>query len=276
MGSPETEPGRHGTEGPLHPVTIGLLVRAGRLRSDVRRVGCLRRGRRLRRLSAEAAVLRAQLGPSAASGDARRLGGRSRLPGVALPGVRLPLPATERGRVGGTRPEACTTTPLLHRRRRVPGTRPTTAATSSARPVPVGSYPANPFGLYDMLGNVAEWCEDCWNATYAGAPADGSAWRSGDCEHRVLRGGHWASDAEGFRTGITPRDLRARKPWCRPPPPPSNWIRHAIQAGIPRRRDRLPRGTGSLSTGRMLWCRRTTVRSGHMEQAHEHRSPRVP
>ena len=56
---------------------------------------------------------------------------------------------------------------------------------------PVGSFPPNGFGLYDMQGNVWEWVEDCWNVSYAGAPADGGAWRSGDCAKRALRGGSW-------------------------------------------------------------------------------------
>ena len=56
---------------------------------------------------------------------------------------------------------------------------------------PVGSFSANPFGLHDVLGNVMEWVEDCWNERYVGAPADGSARRSGDCSRRVVRGGSW-------------------------------------------------------------------------------------
>ena len=65
---------------------------------------------------------------------------------------------------------------------------------------PVGSFPANAWGLHDMNGNVWEWVQDCWNGSYAGAPSDGSAWTSGDCSLRVLRGGSWR---------YSPRDLRS-------------------------------------------------------------------
>ena len=56
---------------------------------------------------------------------------------------------------------------------------------------PVGSFRANVFGVYDMLGNVWEWTEDCWNASYEGAPTNGSARATGDCSRRVVRGGSW-------------------------------------------------------------------------------------
>ena len=56
----------------------------------------------------------------------------------------------------------------------------------------VGSFPANTFGLYDMHGNVLEWCLDHWHQTYEGAPTDGSAWLSSDDNApRLLRGGSW-------------------------------------------------------------------------------------
>ena len=59
--------------------------------------------------------------------------------------------------------------------------------------VRVMSFPANGFGLFDVHGNVWEWVGDCWNADYAGAPADGGAWESGHCDRRVLRGGSWVN-----------------------------------------------------------------------------------
>ena len=56
---------------------------------------------------------------------------------------------------------------------------------------PVGSFSANPFGLYDVHGNVDEWVADCRNARYTGAPTNGSAWTTGDCSARVARGGSY-------------------------------------------------------------------------------------
>jgi formylglycine-generating enzyme len=52
---------------------------------------------------------------------------------------------------------------------------------------PVGSFKPNPFGLYDMAGNIFVLTADCWNETYAGAPTDGSVWTSGDCTRHVVR-----------------------------------------------------------------------------------------
>lgn len=54
----------------------------------------------------------------------------------------------------------------------------------------VASFPPNPFGLYDMHGNVAEWVADCWTANHKGAPTDGST-RGGNCDRRVVKGGAW-------------------------------------------------------------------------------------
>jgi len=56
-------------------------------------------------------------------------------------------------------------------------------------PAPALAYQPNGFGLYGMLGGVAQWVQDCWHPTYAGAPGDGTAWEGRGCSQRVLRGG---------------------------------------------------------------------------------------
>ena len=66
----------------------------------------------------------------------------------------------------------------------------------------VGLKKPNSFGLYDMIGNVSEWTQDCWNANYRRAPKDGSAWLTGNCSLRVLRGGSWGYDPQQLRTAI--------------------------------------------------------------------------
>jgi formylglycine-generating enzyme required for sulfatase activity len=72
----------------------------------------------------------------------------------------------------------------------------------------VGSFPPNKFGLHDMVGNVWEWTEDCYHASYEvdtaqgklDAPTDGSAWTEGDCRSRVVRGGSYDSNLRQLRS----------------------------------------------------------------------------
>lgn len=64
----------------------------------------------------------------------------------------------------------------------------------------VGIFPANPFGLYDMCGNVWEWCEDKWHENYINAPTDGSAWTSLSTEYMLARGGSWDNGAGRCRS----------------------------------------------------------------------------
>lgn len=66
-------------------------------------------------------------------------------------------------------------------------------------PAPVASFAPNPFGLYDMDGNVTEWVRDCWHGNYTRAPDDGSAWVNPGCDTRVIRGGSWGSGPDQLR-----------------------------------------------------------------------------
>ena len=79
---------------------------------------------------------------------------------------------------------------------------------SGSKTHPVGKMKPNPYGLYDMHGNVYEWVQDKWHSDYDGAPTDGSAWESGDDANRVLRGGSWHNNARycqsADRNGVIP------------------------------------------------------------------------
>lgn len=67
---------------------------------------------------------------------------------------------------------------------------------------PVGAFQPNRFRLQDVLGNVWEWTEDCWNDRYVRAPVDGGAWETGECGRRVVRGGAWNSQPMHVRSAV--------------------------------------------------------------------------
>jgi formylglycine-generating enzyme required for sulfatase activity len=71
---------------------------------------------------------------------------------------------------------------------------------------PAGSFKPNAFDLHDTVGNVWQWVQDCYHDNYSGAPADGSAWTSGGCSLRVVRGGSWGSNPQDLRSANRGRD----------------------------------------------------------------------
>ncbi len=76
---------------------------------------------------------------------------------------------------------------------------------------PVGSFPANPWGVHDIHGNVWEWVQDCYYDSYEGAPTDGSARTNGDCSLRVLRGGSLNDLAWSLRSANRVKDDRTTR-----------------------------------------------------------------
>jgi formylglycine-generating enzyme required for sulfatase activity len=79
---------------------------------------------------------------------------------------------------------------------------------------PVRSFAAEPWGTFDMVGNVSEWVLDCWHDSYRRAPLDGSAWVNPGCPQRVVRGASWASALEPARSAARmAADAKSTQPW---------------------------------------------------------------
>jgi formylglycine-generating enzyme required for sulfatase activity len=184
MGSPETEKGRYNNEGPQHDVVFA-------------------NGFWLFETTCTEALWEAVMGPP----PGPRRGARFPVTGVswedaqafirtlnaALPGIALALPSEAQWEYAC---RAGTGTPYSF------GTAITREQVcyGSSGPVEVGSLPANGWGLHEMHGNVWEWCEDHWHASYQGAPTDGSAWvDTGGAAARVIRGGSWLGFARDVR-----------------------------------------------------------------------------
>lgn len=78
-----------------------------------------------------------------------------------------------------------------------------------ANTAPVDSFKPNPFGLFDMAGNTWQWTADCYNDDYRGAPSDGTAWLTGDCGKRMVRGGSWYDPRSALRAANRTANLIA-------------------------------------------------------------------
>jgi formylglycine-generating enzyme required for sulfatase activity len=88
----------------------------------------------------------------------------------------------------------------------------TNAGGSHLRTSPVDAFEPNPWGLYQVHGNVSEWTEDCYHESYQNSPSDGSAWKDGDCSRHVIRGGSLVDDSRDLRSasrGADPTDFRS-------------------------------------------------------------------
>ena len=204
MGSPASEAGRSDTEGPRHEVTIGYPLAVGVYEvtfaewdACVRAGGCAGyrpedegwgRGRRpVISVSWEDAQAYVEW-MSSETGEEYRLLSEAEWEYVARGGTQTARHwgASSSGQCGYANGYDRTG----DQKHDFPWD-PISCSDGHADTAPVGSFEPNAFGLYDVLGNVWEWTDDCWNESYAGAPTDGSPWASGDCTRRVLRGGSW-------------------------------------------------------------------------------------
>ena len=204
MGSPENEPGRYDDEGPQHPVTIG-------------------QGFWLFDTACTQALWKAVMGenPSGFKGDDRPVENVSwndcrdfleRL-NERVPGLNLALPSEAQWeyacRAGTATPFSFGVT-ITPEQVNYDGNYPYAGGKKGRyrqETVPVASLPPNPWGLYEMHGNVWEWCQDHWHGNYQGAPTDGSAWLSSDAgADRVLRGGSWYGFARSVRAACRLHD----------------------------------------------------------------------
>ncbi|HYN37867.1 MAG TPA: SUMF1/EgtB/PvdO family nonheme iron enzyme [Rhodospirillales bacterium] len=195
MGSPPGEEGRHENEGPQHRVTFACRFAIGRyaVTFDEYDHFC-------------AATARKMLGD--------RGWGRGRRPVINVSWLDAQAYGAwlsqELGRSYGLTSEAAweyacragTTTPYSFGRAITPDQANFYAG--PGKTVDVGSLPANPWGLYEMHGNVGEWVEDAWHDSYVGAPSDGAAWANDQGAsapvHRPVRGGSWIDVARWCRS----------------------------------------------------------------------------
>lgn len=80
--------------------------------------------------------------------------------------------------------------------------------------IATGKFSPNPWGLYDVHGNILEWTQDCWHDSYNHAPTDGVAWlgeNNGNCNRRVLRGGSWSARAIELRLAARASNFQDHK-----------------------------------------------------------------
>ena len=214
MGSPTSETGRGSDEGPVRTVTLSNRIAMGRYEvsfAEYDRFANVTAGVVLPSDSGWGRDTRPVINVNRADAQAyaawlsTQTGKTYRLPTEAEWEYAARAGTTTRYSVGNA--IACTNANYGRRSSGALADRPcnTGADDILGRTVAVGSFAANPFGLYDMHGNVREWVEDCYVNTYTGAPTDGSARTSGCGTSGILRGGSWFDEPSRLRSAN--RDL---------------------------------------------------------------------
>ena len=193
MGSPDSESGRSDNEGPVHQVTIGQAFYLGKYEVTQAQWQAVMGSNPSRFTSCGGTCPVENVSWDDVQGFIEELNLRE---GVTT--YRLPSEAEwEYATRGGT-----TTAYSFGNAENRLGLYAWYRENSGSRTHPVGGKRPNPFGLYDVHGNVHEWVQDCANDGYAGAPSDGSAWGTGDCGNRVQRGGAWNFNPRLLRSAL--------------------------------------------------------------------------
>jgi formylglycine-generating enzyme required for sulfatase activity len=228
MGSPESEPGRSPNEGPQHEVMIAYSFAIGKNKVTVDQFaafvaesgyvqGSCLKGNGPEQLpgvafrnpnypqtgSHPAACLNFADSRAYADWLARKTGKPYRLLSDAEWEYAARAGTTTRYYFGADERELCRygnvgDQSTIGRLGLSSGTTPAPCNDGYVFTAPVGSFLPNAFGLYDMIGNIWEWVEDCNNPNYVGAPTDGSAWLTGDCIRRQGRGGSFIDGVQNL------------------------------------------------------------------------------
>jgi len=212
MGSPESEAERSDNEGPRHQVTIGAPIAVGKYEvtfeqwdacvdaggCDGHRASDNGLGRENRAVF-NVSWLHAR---SYVDWLTRSTGEEYRLPSEAEWEYAARAGTTEARYWGNSADDACkfANAADLTTQGISPEFEAANCSDGSVFAERSGSFAPNDFALHDMLGNVFEAVEDCWNDSYRGAPQDGTAWREGDCSRHALRGGSWGSKPSSVRS----------------------------------------------------------------------------
>ncbi|MGD9826624.1 formylglycine-generating enzyme family protein, partial [Desulfobacter sp.] len=199
MGSPEDEPERSSWEGPLHRVIFdtGFWLAETACTQDLWQAVTGKNPSKFKKEGVEHAV------ENLSWNDVNEfIDGLNCL----VPGLDIRLPSEAEWEYAC---RAGTNTPFWFGRELTPnkanydGTKPYNKGPKGEyrkKTVPVKSFEQNPWGLYQMHGNVWELCQDRWHDSYDGTPDDGSAWEDGEDDYRVCRGGSWISGGARLRS----------------------------------------------------------------------------